>query len=470
MATTEATSIGAGAVDCRDVPVSYANADAISMLEKAHNEFLAFEGDSLATVNALIDEHPNFMMAQLYKAAYLTQSMETRIFDDMVTAVDAAEALSGSANDRERFHLAAVKAWVRGDFFGAVMQWENALTRYPRDLLALQLIHLTDVLLGDVTGQRDSVARVFNLWNEGVEGYEFVLGFYAFGLLENGDYTRAEEMGRRSLQIRPENPYAIHAVCHVMEMQGRQVGGQRFMYDRVDSWANSNFANHLWWHTALLHLDLQEFDAVLDIYDRHLRSQEPDMHRYEELDAAALLWRLKLVGVDTGERWSELADKWEPAAQDTLYAFNDVHAMMTFVSDNRVEAAKLLLNANERYVESASDANVAATREVGLPFCMAMQDFHDGRYADCVNRLRPIRYRTRYLGGSAAQRDIVGWTLLEAALRDGQFELALALANERAELKPTSPQNWINVARAFEGLGDECRAAKSRARASSLVS
>ena len=60
--------------------------------------------------------------------------------------------------------------------------------------------------------------------------------------------------------------------------------------------------------------------------------------------------------------------------------------------------------------------------------------------------------------------------MLEAALRDGQFELALALANERAELKPTSPQNWINVARAFEGLGDECRAAKSRARVSSLVS
>ena len=34
----------------------------------------------------------------------------------------------------------------------------------------------------------------------------------------------AEQMGRLSLAIRPENPYAVHAVCHVMEMKGRQPG------------------------------------------------------------------------------------------------------------------------------------------------------------------------------------------------------------------------------------------------------
>ncbi len=57
------------------------------------------------------------------------------------------------------------------------------------------------------------------------------------------------------------------------------------------------------------------------------------------------------------ETWpcKALADRWEPTAQDTLYAFNDVHAMMTFVSDERAEAQGALLSANERYVESASD-------------------------------------------------------------------------------------------------------------------
>ena len=127
--------------------------------------------------------------------------------------------------------------------------------------------------------------------------------------------------------------------------------------------------------------------------------------------------RMKLLGVDAGDRWTNLADRWTPAAKDTLYAFNDVHAMMAFVAAGRDDAQAELLNANERYVENASDANVAMSREIGLPFCLAVQDFQAERYNDCVERLLPVRYRTHRLGGSFAQRDIIGWTLLEAALR-----------------------------------------------------
>ena len=80
---------------------------------------------------------------------------------------------------------------------------------------------------------------------------------------------------------------------------------------------------------------------------------------------------------------------------------------------------------------------------------MALRDFGEGHYASCVERLLPVRYRTHRLGGSFAQRDIIGWTLLEAALRARQFDLALALANERCALKPSSPQNWRYVTRAL---------------------
>ena len=128
-----------------------------------------------------------------------------------------------------------------------------------------------------------------------------------------------------------------------------------------------------------------------------------------------------------------------------------------------------LLNANERYVESASDANAAVSREIGIPFCLAIQDFHYERYASCVDRLLPVRYMTHRLGGSFAQRDIIAWTLLEAALRSGQYNLALGLANERSAFKSTSPQNWSYVARAFKELGDEHNAARAEAKALSLM-
>ena len=143
--------------------------------------------------------------------------------------------------------------------------------------------------------------------------------------------------------------------------------------------------------------------------------------------------------------------------------------MMTFVSDDRIEAQEKLLSANERYVENASDANVAMSREIGIPFCLAMQDFKSERYGNCVDRLLPVRYMTHRLGGSFAQRDVIGWTLLEAALRSKRFDLALGLANERAALKPTSIQNWRAVARAFKGLGDTSQADRANARADAMM-
>lgn len=458
------------AQDPRGVPVSYAHPDAIEGLERAIEASLAFRGDAVGIIDDTLKAHPDFIMGWLFKAAWLTQAMETRIYDEMVEALREAEKRGAMANDRERGHLAAVQAWVRGDFFGAVQRWEAVLTAYPMDLFALELIHLTDVLLGDVVGQRDVVARVFNLWDESQPGFEFVLGFYSFGLEENRDFALAEEMGRRALAIRPDNPYAVHAVSHVMEMNGRQAGGIRFMQDTEKTWGTSNFANHLWWHTSLFHLDIEERNKVLEVYDAHLSSEGKAPDKYEELDAASLLWRLNLVGVDVGDRWRHLADKWEPSAQDTLYAFNDVHAMMSYVADDRRDAQHALLTANERYVETSTDANTAMTREIGMPFCFAIQDFQAENYGACVDRLLPVRYMTHRLGGSFAQRDVIGWTLLEAALRAKRFDLALGLANERAALKPTSAQNWRCVARAFRGLGHQGRADRAEAKAQSLIS
>ncbi|MGB7262936.1 MAG: tetratricopeptide repeat protein [Albidovulum sp.] len=469
MAVSDAVTRRADFKDVRGVPVSYQDMQAIEGLERAVIMSLSFRGDAIAVIDKVLTEHPGFTMGWLFRAGWLTQSMETRMYPMMVEALAQAERGMASANDREKGHFAAVQAWINGDFFGAVQKWEAVLTQYPMDLLALELIHYTMVLLGDVPGQRDVVARVFNLWDESIPGYEFVLGFYSFGLEENRDFSRAEDLARQALAIRPDNPYAVHTVSHVMEMRGRQAGGIRFMKEREASWGTSNFANHLWWHTSLYHLDLEQYDQVYDIFDNHLDSRRKDGNRYEELDAAALLWRMNLTGQESGDRWAHLADKWEPAAQDTLYAFNDVHAMLTFVSDGRVEAQKALLNANERYLESASDANVAMSREIGLPFCLAMQDFKAEKYASCVDRLLPVRYMTHRLGGSYAQRDIIGWTLLEAALRAKKFDLALALANERTGIKPTSAQNWRAVARACKGLGDQSNADRATAKAQALI-
>lgn len=458
-------------LDPRGVPVSTESAACVEGLETAHWDVLAFVGDPVAKIDAVLADHPDFIMGHLFKAGVLTQAMETRIYDDMVGALEAAEAMEDRANDREKGHMKAVRAWVEGDFSKACELWDAVLIDHPRDLLALQLAHLSDVLLGDTVNQRNRVARVMAAYDESVPGYNWVLGFYAFGLEENGDYHHAEEMARRALALEPRDPYSIHAVAHVMEMMGRQTGGIAFMNGRRGDWADTNFRNHLWWHLSLMHLDIGETSKVLEIYDGHLRDLGPDGdEKYQELDASALLWRLNLYGVDVGDRWSEIADRWEPSATDRLYAFNDVHAMMTFVADGRWDAAEAVVGANERHVQRGRDENVAMTREVGLPFCLALKAFAEGRYGEAVDRLHPIQHRTARLGGSHAQRDVIALTLIEAALRAGRYPLARALMRERCALKPSSPQNWKLLSRALQGCGEMDAARTARSRAASLFS
>ena len=44
-----------------------------------------------------------------------------------------------------------------------------------------------------------------------------------------------------------------------------------------------------------------------------------------------LLWRIHLAGYDVGQRWGEVATKWEQHADGKLYPFNDWHAAIAYL-------------------------------------------------------------------------------------------------------------------------------------------
>jgi tetratricopeptide (TPR) repeat protein len=381
--------------------------------------------------------------------------------------VKAAEALGHVANDRECGHIAAARAWLAGDLEEAVERYGAILHDYPRDILALQIAHIGDFFLGRSTQLRDRVAQVLPHWSAGAPGYGYVLGMHAFGLEENGLYDRAEATGRRALDLNRRDPWAVHAVAHVMEMQGRLPEGIAWLTTREADWAPENgFAYHNWWHLALYHLDLGDTARVLDIYDTHIRPQ-PSAVVLEMIDASAMLWRLHLRGVPVGDRWRELASAWEPIAEDGYYAFNDAHAMMAFVADGREAAAGRLLAALER-AAAGGGTNAGMTRDVALPLARALAAFGAGDYEAAVPLLARVRPVASRFGGSHAQRDVIALTLIEAALRAGRAPLARALAAERTDLKPTSPFNWSLTGRAQEAMGEVSGAAASRRTAEAL--
>jgi hypothetical protein len=393
-------------------------------------------GDPLSTADGAISEAPEMTMAHVLRAWLLLLSTEAAALPIARRSWEAASKLP--ANERERGHLAAIHHLIEGRWHDAARTLEDVTIVHPRDALGLLVGHQLDFFTGQSRMLRDRIARALPAWHERLPGYHSLLGMHAFGLEECADYAQAESAGRRAVELETRDGWAQHAVAHAFEMSGRKREGLAWMRANPEAWSrDSFFAVHNWWHVAVFHLDLGEIDAVLELFDGAVYGKQSGIV-LEMIDAAALLWRLELRGVNVGDRWNKLADGWAPHAKAGNYTFNDVHAAMSFLRAGRTAAFASLLDAQE-VAMARTDDNAAFTRHVGRPVTCALANFHEGRYTEAAQALRQVRSGAAMFGGSHAQRDLLDLTLLEAALRSGDTPLYAALAAERLAARPGSP-------------------------------
>ncbi len=405
-------------------------------------------GDPQAAVIAALAEDPRFVMG--LRAAFLILAAEEDLEPQLRQCVEAGERLWLRANDRERRHIAAARVWLEHDIARAIRMYGELLIDYPRDRVALRVAHFGDFLLGQNRMLRDRIAQVLPYWDEGVQGYGYVLGMYAFGLEETADYARAEQAARRALELDSANPGAIHAIAHVMEMQGRPREGIRWLNETASRWSgNDARGTHHWWHLALFHLDVDEVEKSLEIYDTHIAAH-PVMPSSSLDDASALLWRLHLRGLGLGERWRELAERWATKRLSGCFAFHDLHALAAFIGSGDWQRVEQSLRALHHRA-AGHGPGAQRTREISLPIAEAFAAFARADYGAAIERLDKVRV-IGHMGGSQAQQDAIHLTLVEAALRHRRARLARALAAERTALKPNSAFNRALTRRAERAL------------------
>jgi tetratricopeptide (TPR) repeat protein len=324
------------------------------------------------------------------RAALLVMAADEAREPELRECVVAAEALAPRANDRERRHIAAARAWLERDFPRAIRMYGEALIDYPRDRLALRVAHFGDFFLGQRGLLRDRVAQVLPFWDASVPGYGYVLGMYAFGLEETGLYEQAEQTARRALELERPNPGAVHAIAHVMEMQGRQREGIAWLEATASQWDRGDgTATHHWWHRALFHLDLDEVESALDIYDAHIGAH-PGASLSSLADASALLWRLHLRGLPLGGRWRELADRWAARRLSGGFPFHDLHALVAFIGAGDSARVEQSLEALRNRAESG-DPGARRVHEISLPIAEAFAAFGKGDYGAAIEGLGAVR-------------------------------------------------------------------------------
>ncbi len=425
------------AKDQQSLPLA-GSIESAEAFDRAIADYYGLTGDPVGILRQALARDPAFALGAIAIAALFMIGGFRGDHPEVTSALGAAEAAIGGASAREQRHLAAAQAWAKGMASEAILGWEEILTDHPTDALALRLAEDAYFFLGRSLAIRDCAARVLPAWDRDNPLASFIHGLYAFGLEETGDLGRAEEFGRAALAANPRDAWATHALAHVMETASRQEEGVAFLKGSRADWGRAHFmAGHNGWHLALYLIEQQRYPEVLADYDRFAAPRLADDATLDRVDAASLLWRLELEGVDVGERWAPVARAWMAHVGDCLMAFNDLHCAFAAARSQDPDDVERLSRSLDACERSGAGDNRKVMVEIGRRLIDGALCFAAGDYRGAVEAILPVRYDAVRIGGSHAQRDIVNLTLIAAAERSGQWNLARALLAERAAVRPT---------------------------------
>jgi tetratricopeptide (TPR) repeat protein len=377
----------------------------------------------------LLAEQPDFGLGHAIRG-FACKLLARSEMDVVAAAALASAKACPPGTARENSFILALEDWIKGSPTRATARLQSVLDAAPRDALAMKLVQGIHFMMGRLLEMRASVEGVIGKWDDHpAKGY--LLGCHAFTLEESGEYERAELMGRKGIELAPDDAWGLHAVAHVYDMTARSKEGLKWLEGREASWAHcNNFRYHVWWHKALMHLDMGNYDEALEVFDRDIRADKTDDYR-DIANAASLLSRLDLEGVNVGHRWAELADLSEKRATDGCLAFADLHYMLSLCGGERQEAAVGLIS---RMATAKSE--LCETQRIiahpGLRLARGMHAFASGEYASAWLNLRDARGDLQAIGGSHAQRDVFQRVCIEAAIRGGYLDAAEGLLSERS--------------------------------------
>jgi tetratricopeptide (TPR) repeat protein len=418
------------------VPIQSESPAAVSLFDAAVEGLVSLTGDPLSAAEDAVDLDDRLILGHILRAYLFLYSTSERGVTRASRILEQFDGADQELDEREVLHLRAARAWASGEWVEATRSLERALLHEPRDLLALKIAQDLYFFLGETADLHGVVARVLSAWRPEYTGWGYVQGMYAFGLEENEKYREAEEFARRALEANPHDVWAVHALAHVFEMQGRTADGIPFLIRSSASWDASYFAVHNWWHLALYHLERGAVEEVIALYDGPIRGGR-SIEWLHVVDAASLLWRLSLAGVDVSQRARELTSDIEPLLGRSVSLFNDWHAIMTFGLAGRSDLAERVITASHQSVGT----NGLVGERVGFALLEAFSSFAMGKYLSSACVLAECVPLGRAVGGSNAQRDIIDQTLITAVVLSGQSEYARALVAERLECKPAASRS-----------------------------
>ena len=351
--------------------------------------------------------------------------------------IERAQAGASQASPREQRYIEAIAAWAEGDIARAIALHHEQAREHPRDLASLKLGQYHCFNIGDCPGMlRLALAAL-----PAAADVPYLHGMAAFGYEQCHRMREAEASARRAIAMERKEPWAHHALGHVMLTEGRLAEGLDFMRGVSDTWVglNSFMVTHNWWHVALFLIDLGRDAEALAVYDEQVWGVVKD-YSQDQIGAVSLLARLELASIDAGERWQALAGYLAQRLDDHVLPFLDLQYLYGLTRAGRPEAERLLRNI-EAFAPQAPPSTRAAWQCVAVPAARGLLAHARGDAAGAIEGLGLALPRLVEIGGSHAQRDLFEQLYLDALIASGTsaaLASAQGLLQQQVNAQPES--------------------------------
>lgn len=414
--------------------------------------FLAYETRA-ETILATAAAHPQAVMAQVY-AGWLWMFLEApEAASRALPFLDAARAAlrtgSTAGHAREREQVALLADWVAGDTAAVEARAAALVARWPQDLAVVKLAQYLAFNRGDAPAMLRIILAVLPAHAHNAHAH----GMAAFAYEQAHRLDEAEASARLALSLQPREPWAQHALAHVLLTRGRVDEGLRFLQAVSGGWTglNSFMVTHLWWHLALCYLARGRFDEAVVLYDERVWGVSPG-YSQDQAGAVQLLARLEWVGVDVGPRWAALAEHLAARAEDTTEPFLSLLYLYGLARAGRAEADQLHAAIQARADAATGEARIA-WQEAALPTAMGLLALARGDAVTADAALAQGLPRLVRVGGSHAQRDLFALLHIEAATRSGQGRDAQQALELRRLVDPQDVPVRARLAALYRQLG-----------------
>jgi len=406
-------------------------------------------------------EHPESCLANTY-AGFMWMLLEApQAAQRAAQFLAAAERAAVCATRREQLNVGVLRAWVADDLPMALRLCDEVSDEFPRDLAVAKIHQYFEFNRGN----SPAMLRVALKIRAAAADVPYVHGMAAFAYEQCHLLADAEAAARTAMSMRQKEPWAQHALAHVLLTCGRVDEGAHFLEAASATWIglNSFMLTHGYWHLALFYLSQGRDQATLEVYDQHCWGIAKE-YSQDQINAISLLARCEIAGVDVGDRWQDVADHLETRAHDTVQPFLTMQYLYGLARARRPQAATLL-EVVRGHAHSAPPFTRMVWREVALPACEGLYAYAQGEHDLAWHKLESVIPRLTEIGGSHAQRDLFEQILLDAALKSGRLISAQQMLELRRHADPDGVPVNTALAHIYGKLGLPQLAEQARARA-----